>query len=153
MFFNIFKRLSKEERQRRKIRKLMREVCKAFNPELISNLEKTKKYRGEVYFAIKEVLEDYILDKIPEFHKESQRKLAAIGFFPSIKMLRELNKKDSLSTFCLLVEIYARILTEEEFKRFFRDFLGFPPEVMEKMIFKNSNIKLKFQKEAEGSFL
>lgn len=147
MFFKIFSRWTKAERQRRKIGKIMKEVCKTLNPELILELEKNKSYHGEIYFAIKEVLESNILRKTPEFYNDASKLLASIGLVSTLKMLRDMNKDDPLSTFCILVEVYARIFTEEEFRRLFRDFFGFSPKLMDAFIFENPNLNLQFTRD------
>ena len=71
MPLNIFNRWSKEERFLRKIRRVIRGMGKVFNPELISGLEKEKD-QGKIYFAIKGVTQDYVLQRMPESYEESK---------------------------------------------------------------------------------
>lgn len=145
MSFNIFNRHLKEEKYQREIRKLMTKICQKCNPYLLFELEKSKKHQGEIYFAIKEVLETFMLQNMPDFYPKGSKLLAMIGKNPTIKILKEMNKDDPLTTFCLLAEIYSRLFTEEEFRRLCGDFLGFSPQIMEAMIFNNPNITLRFQ--------
>jgi hypothetical protein len=144
MLFNIF---SKEERYQRKLVRLTKSLCKVFNPDLILGLEKGKNHQAEIYFAIKGVFEDYISERMPKFYKEYSEILARIGVVQSIKVLKGMSEDDPFTTFCLLVGVYARLLTEEEFRRFFRCFLGFPPEVIDMVIFKNPSIDLQFRQD------
>ena len=146
MSFNIFNRWSKEERRQRKIIKLIREMCKVFNPDLILKLETDRDHKGEIYFAIKEVFEDYILRRMPEVYEKSRQIMTSVGVAQSIEGLKDISKDDPQSTFLFLVEIYARLLTEEEFKKLFKDLLGLPSEVMDMIIFKNPNLNLQFRR-------
>jgi hypothetical protein len=86
---------------------MIKEVCEGFNPELISKLENTKEYQGEIYFAIKEALEEFILENIPEIYPQSQKTLASMGFCQSMNFLRMASKKFPQPTFCLPVGIYV----------------------------------------------
>jgi len=144
MFFNIFCRSSEKERHEKKLEKGFRAIGKAYNPDLIARLE-DKKDEGKVYFAIKEVFQDYISQRMPGLYEQAKQIMQSVGAAQSIKGLKDINKSDPLTTFLFLIQIHARLLTEEEFKNFLKDSLEFPPEFTEKVIFNNPNLKLKFR--------
>ena len=143
MFFNIFRRSSKKGRFEKKLRKILRDISRECNPDLIAKLE--EKDKGGVYFAIKGVFEDYISQRMPESCEEARRIMQSVGTVQSIKGLKSINKSDPITTFFFLIGIHARLLTEKEFKNFLEDSLEFPPEFMDMIIFKNPNLNLKFK--------
>lgn len=134
MLFNIF---SREER-------FLRGRSKRFNPTLISRLE-GRVNEIEIYAAIKATIQDEAVRSLGESQKEAAKALYGVSLNEVLERIKAEGKKDPKSTFFMLVEIHARLLTKEEFEELFRGLLKLTTQLMDVIIFKNPNLNLQYR--------
>jgi len=129
-----------------KEKRFLIEVGKVFNPFLISKIEQEKD-QIKVYAAIKATIQDDVLQKFGESREKSGQKMRGRSLTEFMDSIKERNKRDPKSIFFLLVEIYARLFTKEEFEKFFKTLLSedISLDFLDVMIFKNSKLNLQFK--------
>jgi hypothetical protein len=119
-------------------------IFKKFNSVLIFSLEEKKEI--EVYAAIKETIQCAALQKFGESREKSGKKMHGRSLARFVNDIKIGSKKDPKSTFFFLVEVHSRLLTKEDFEKFFRELLSeLSSDSLDKMIFKNPDLNLQFK--------
>ncbi len=147
MFLGFFKRWSKKERFIRRAEKLFSKLVKEWNYDLISKLEEEKD-QGKIYFAIREVMRYHLLGGTPELHEESEQTMREVGLSRWIELFKDINRDEPKIAFILLTESHARLLTREEFRRFFAELSELPPDLMDRFLFEREDLNLQFKEAA-----
>lgn len=123
-------------------------LAKKFNPVLFSQLE--EKDTIAVYVVVKSVM-DYHAFKIPgRSREEAGRKWIGKGLDEMLGKIRSQEDKDPKTIFFLLTEIYSRLLTEIDFKEFFKNLIqkDVPsdiPDLLDIIIFNNPKLNFEFR--------
>ncbi|MDO8601138.1 MAG: hypothetical protein Q7R46_00480 [bacterium] len=143
MFFDIFYKWFEAKMTRRRVKMAMKIMGEMFNQDLISKLEEND--QGEIYLAHYAVLTDLISRVMPQEAERAKdaAQRASTGWI--IKDIKNMAKCDPQSAFLFLVQIHAHLLTEEEFRNFFRELSELPDDIMDMIVFKNSNLSLQFK--------
>ena len=135
MFFDIF---FKEKR-------FLNDVGRKCNEFLFSRLEENPD-KVAVYWALKNSFEyrsQNLKNRTPERAKEIWRN---ISLTEMIERLKRQQKADPKSIFFWLVEVHARLMTKEEFEKFFKEILPtVSQDFLDIIIFKNPKLNLQFK--------